>query len=51
MTDKVPPLVGRGVLLDMARHFGVATMAAGQGITSADIKAAAKAQGLEYPRG
>ena len=45
-TDKVPPLVGRGVLLDMARHFGVAAMGAGQPITSADIKAAATAQGV-----
>ena len=43
-THLVPPLVGRGVLIDMARHFGVTTMSAGQGIGSEDIKAAAKAQ-------
>jgi len=49
--DKVPPLVGRGVLLDMARHFGVQTMTAGQGISSADIRAAARSQGVEIRRG
>ncbi len=50
-TEKVPPLVGRGVLLDMARHFGVSSMASGQPITSADLKAAAEAQGVEIRRG
>ena len=50
-TDKVPPLVGRGVLLDMARFFGVAAMASGQAISSADIKAAAKAQGVNIREG
>lgn len=50
-TDKVPPLVGRGVMLDMARHFGVETMAAGQSFGSADIKDAAKAQGVQIRRG
>jgi kynurenine formamidase len=49
--EKVPPLVGRGVLLDMARHFGVVAMASGQAITSADIKAAAKAQGVQIRQG
>ncbi len=47
----VPPLVGRGVLLDMAGHFGVAVMAAGQGISAADIRAAAKAQKVELRPG
>ncbi len=50
-TDKVPPLVGRGVLLDMTRFFGVANMASGQAITSADLKAAAKAQGVKIRQG
>ncbi len=49
--DKIPPMVGRGVLVDMAKHFGVETMAAGQVISSADIKAAAKAQGVEFRQG
>lgn len=50
-THNVPPLVGRGVLLDMAGHFDVTVMAAGQGIAAADIKAAAKAQGVEIRPG
>jgi kynurenine formamidase len=50
-THNVPPLVGRGVLLDMAGHFDVAVMAAGQGISAADIKAAAKSQGVEIRPG
>ena len=48
-TDKVPPMVARGVLIDMARHFKVDAMAPGQAITPADIDAAMKAQG-EPPR-
>lgn len=50
-THNVPPLVGRGVLLDMARYFAVDTMAAGQAISSADIKGAAKAQGIDIREG
>lgn len=50
-TDKVPPLVGRGLLLDMARYFGVDAMTAGQSIGSKDIKAAAKAQGVQVRQG
>ena len=48
---KIPPLVGRGVLVDMAKYFGVKTMQAGQVIGSADIKAAAKAQGVIFKQG
>ena len=47
----IPPLVARGVMIDMAKHHGVATMAGGQAIGSADIKAAAKAQGVEIRKG
>ena len=47
----IPPLIGRGVMVDMAKHFGVATMEGGQAISSADIKAAAKAQGVEFRQG
>jgi kynurenine formamidase len=43
-THQVPPLIGRAVLIDMAKHYGVATMEGGQGISSKDIMAAAKAQ-------
>ena len=48
---KVPPLVGRGVMVDMAKHFGVKTMKAGQVIGSAGIKAAVKAQGVTFKQG
>jgi kynurenine formamidase len=50
-THLVPPLIGRGVLLDMAKHFGMETLPAGKGIGVADIKAAAKAQGVEVRQG
>lgn len=50
-THKVPPLIGRGVMLDMTRHFGVSTMASGQPISSKDIKAAAKAQRVKIQQG
>ena len=48
---QVPPLIGRGVLLDMTRHFNVSAMAAGQVITSEDIKTAAKAQSVVFKTG
>lgn len=47
----IPPLVGRGVLVDMAKHFEVDSMSAGQPIDGADIEAAAKAQGVEFREG
>ncbi|MDC0213618.1 cyclase family protein [Gammaproteobacteria bacterium] len=49
--EKVPPLVGRGVLLDMAEYFEVDSMTAGQPITSEDIKKASKAQGIKIGKG
>jgi len=48
---KIPPLIGRGVMVDMAKHFGVAAMEGGQVITSEDIKAAASQQGVEFREG
>lgn len=50
-THAVPPLVGRGVILDMAAHSGVETMPAGAHFGSAEIKAAAAAQGVELREG
>ncbi|MGD8340143.1 MAG: cyclase family protein [Gammaproteobacteria bacterium] len=47
----VPPLVGRGVLVDMARYFGVEVMAAGQPFGEDDIRAAAAQQNVEIRRG
>jgi len=38
--DKIPPMIGRGVLIDMAKHKGVKSMQAGDAISSADLKAA-----------
>ncbi len=45
-TEKIPPIVARGVLIDMAKHFGVATLEAGKVFNAADIQAAAKAQNV-----
>jgi kynurenine formamidase len=50
-THNVPPMVARGVLLDMTKHFKVPALAAGQGITPADIDAAMKAQGVTINEG
>lgn len=47
----IPPLVGRGVLIDMAKHFEVEALEGGQGFGEDDIKAAAEAQGVEIREG
>mgnify|MGYP001949906501 CR=1 FL=1 len=47
----IPPLVARGVIIDMASHFGKEVMAAGENFGEADIKAAAEAQGVEIREG
>ena len=44
-------MVARGVLVDMAKHFGVESMAPGQPITASDVDAAMKAQGIEVRQG
>jgi kynurenine formamidase len=49
--DQIPPLIGRGVLIDMAKHFGVETMESGQAISRADLQAAMDAQGVEVREG
>lgn len=49
--EKVPPLVGRGVIIDMAKHKGVETMAAGEAITPEDLEAASEAQGVTFRDG
>jgi hypothetical protein len=38
-------------MLDMAKHFGVEAMSAGQAIGSSDIKAVAKAKGVQIREG
>ena len=47
----VPPLIGRGIVIDMARHFGQPFLPAGKGFGTDDVKAAASAQGIEIRRG
>jgi len=49
--EKIPPLVARGVVLDMADHFSVKHMKAGQFFTAADVDAVAKKQGVSIGEG
>jgi hypothetical protein len=42
--EKIPPLVARGLVLDMTAHFGVAHLAGGQHFSIADVEAVAEAQ-------
>ena len=49
--ETVPPLVGRGVLINMAKHHGVSSMLGGQGITREDIKKAIKKQNIDFRKG
>ena len=47
----VPPIVTRGVLIDMARHFKRPMLDGGQVLSRADIEAALKAQKLKIGKG
>lgn len=49
--DKLPGLVGRGVLLDMTKHFDTGMVEEGTPYTEEDVKAAAEAQGVEIREG
>ncbi|MGE4608282.1 MAG: cyclase family protein [Myxococcota bacterium] len=49
--ETVPPLVARGVVLDMANHFGVDHMQAGQFFGVDDVKAVEKAQATPIREG
>ena len=49
--SQIPPLVARGVLIDMTKHFGVSYMAAGQPIEAQDIRAAMEAQNIAVNEG
>ncbi|MEL6874447.1 MAG: cyclase family protein [Pseudomonadota bacterium] len=50
-TEHVPPIVTRGVLIDIAAHRGVAQLAPMASFGSAEIQAAAKAQGVTIGKG
>jgi kynurenine formamidase len=43
--EKVPPIVARGIVLDMAGHYGVPNLDAGQYFTVDDVKTVEKKQG------
>lgn len=47
----IPPIVGRGVMIDIAKQMGVDHLSAGQPITSEDIKAAMQAQNVSVNEG
>lgn len=50
-TDKLPPIVTRGILLDMTKLLGAEVLPEGTAINSKEIKAAALAAGVEITKG
>ena len=49
--EDLPPIVSRGVMIDMAKHFGESVLQPGKAFNRADIEAAAQAQGVEIRSG
>lgn len=49
--ETIPPIVARGVVLDMAAHFGVSHLEAGQAFTAEDVQAVAEKQGTPVREG
>ncbi len=49
--EKFPPIIARGVLLDIARHKGVEVLPPSYGITVDDLEQAAAAQGVTLEDG
>ena len=49
--EKVPPMVARGIVLDMAAHAGKTHLDAGEYFTVADVQAVAKKQGTPIQEG
>jgi kynurenine formamidase len=49
--EKLPPLVARGVLLDMAVHYGTDIVKEGTAFNTKEIEAVAKKQGVEIRKG
>ena len=50
-TDKLPPIVTRGVLIDMAKHLGQPILPEGTAFNRLQIQAAASAQGVTIEQG
>lgn len=50
-TEHVPPIVSRGVLLDMAAYFGEEMLPEGKAFNSKEIKAAARKAGIKIEAG
>lgn len=50
-THNIPPIVTRGVVLDIAGYLGVDMMKEGQAVNQAEIEGAAKKQGVEIREG
>jgi kynurenine formamidase len=51
ITQAADRIVGRGVLLDIARFKGVASLAEGEPVEASDLEACAEAQGVDIRRG
>ena len=49
--DQIPPFVGRGVFLDVAKLRGVRVLAPGEAVTANDLDAAAEAGGVDVRPG
>lgn len=49
--EKIPPIVTRGILLDMAKYYGVKMVSAGTAFKKSDIDGALKAQGIQIESG
>lgn len=49
--ETLPPIVTRGVLLDLARHLGVPVVPAGTAVSQTMIEAMASSQGVKIRRG
>ena len=49
--ETIAPMMTRGVLIDVARHRGVARLPAGEPVAADELRAAAAAQGVSVGRG
>lgn len=50
-THNMPPMVGRGLVIDMTKHFNMPSLPAGKYFTAEDVQNAAKAQNIEIREG